>query len=70
MECDIVQDGRQHKALLHSDKESSNGMQIVTYVISFYKVIHEYKVRKRTTLSTLQGASTLSRPNRPSVLPP
>lgn len=35
------------KALLHSDKESSHGMQIVTYVISFYKVIHEYKVRRK-----------------------
>lgn len=72
MECAIVQDGQQHKALLHSDKESANGMQIVTYAISiiiiiiiiiiffiFYKVIHEYKLRKGTTLSTLRGASTL-----------
>lgn len=34
-------------------------MQILTYVISLYKVIHEYRVKKGTTLSTLQKASTL-----------
>lgn len=40
-------------------------MQIVRCVISFYKVIHEYKVRKWMTLSTLQGASTFNRPTGP-----
>lgn len=39
MECAIVQDGQQHKALLHSDKEPANGMQIVTYAISIIIII-------------------------------
>lgn len=48
----IVDDDQQNKAPLHSEWISSNRTQIATLDISFYKVIHEYKVRGGTTLST------------------
>lgn len=57
---DDIQDG-QHKTLLHSDNRSSNRMHIVAYISSFDEVIHEYEVRKRTTLCALL-AQVHSRP--------
>lgn len=64
---DDVQGG-QHKTLLHSDNRSSNRMHIVAYISSFDEVIHEYEVRKRTTLCA-QLAQVHSRPAKGPVLP-